>query len=244
MRHRNRDEAPEAAMNGAYAYKQVGEYDKAISMYELFISKYGNEQSLQKLQNGDAKAKPPVAAEPKKYEERVKYLQGAYDALAGAYVLFFNYPRAAETYDKISNNTHFAQADRRNARAKRCPCTPASVDRGGMARARERFQQLGASPKEIAEADFIVASAELKRWDQYSGDDGANGTARRAAQRAMDDYYAANKGKRRRRPVRGAGRVLERQDAQGRRCGRHEQVVGQHHRGVRQVEAPRAARRR
>ena len=34
----DRDEAPEAAMNGAYAYKQVGEYDKAIEMYELFIS--------------------------------------------------------------------------------------------------------------------------------------------------------------------------------------------------------------
>ncbi|HEY2408119.1 MAG TPA: hypothetical protein VGI10_19060, partial [Polyangiaceae bacterium] len=31
----SRDEAPEAAMNGAYAYKQVGEYDKAIEMYEL-----------------------------------------------------------------------------------------------------------------------------------------------------------------------------------------------------------------
>ncbi len=191
----DRDEAPEAAMNGAYAYKQVGEYDKAIGMYELFISRYGNEQTLNKLQNGDAKANPPVAAQPKKYEERVKYLQGAYDALAGAYVLFFNYPRAAETYDKISNNTHFAQADRRNAARQALSLYASLGDRGGMTRARERFQALGASPKEIAEADFIVASAELKRWDQYSADDGANAVARRGAQRAMDDYYAANKGK-------------------------------------------------
>lgn len=191
----DRDEAPEAAMNGAFAYKQVGEYDKAIGMYELFISRYGNEQSLQKLQNGDPKAKPPVAAEPKKYEERVKYLQGAYDALAGAYVLFFNYPRAAETYDKISTNTHFSQADRRNAARQALSLYASLGDRGGMTRARERFQQLGASPKEIAEADFIVASAELKRWDQYSADDGANANARRAAQRAMDDYYTANKNK-------------------------------------------------
>lgn len=191
----DRDEAPEAAMNGAFAYKQVGEYDKAIGMYELFISRYGNEQSLQKLQNGDAKAKPPVAAEPKKYEERVKYLQGAYDALAGAYVLFFNYPRAAETYDKISTNTHFSQADRRNAARQALSLYASLGDRGGMTRSRERFQQLGASPKEIAEADFIVASAELKRWDQYSADDGANANARRAAQRAMDDYYTVNKGK-------------------------------------------------
>jgi tetratricopeptide (TPR) repeat protein len=51
----DRDEAPEAAMNGAYAYKQVGEYDKAIEMYELFIAKYGNEATLDKLQKGGGK---------------------------------------------------------------------------------------------------------------------------------------------------------------------------------------------
>jgi outer membrane protein assembly factor BamD (BamD/ComL family) len=188
----DRDEAPEAAMNGAFAYKQVGEYDKAIEMYELFNSKYGNEQSLTKLQSGDPKAKPPVAADPKKYEERVKYLQGSYDALAGAYVLFFNYPRAAQTYDTISTNPHFAQADRRNAARQALSLYASLGDQGGMTRSRQRFQELGASPKEIAEADFIVASAELKRWDQYSGDQGANAAARRSAQRAMDDYYTTN----------------------------------------------------
>ncbi len=180
-------------MNGAYAYKQVGEYDKAIAMYELFNAKYGNENTLNKLQNGDAKGKPP--ADPKKYEERVKYLQGSYDALAGAYVLFFNYPRAAETYDTISKNTHFSQADRRTAAQQALSLYASLGDKGGMTRARERFQQLGASPKELAEADFVVASADLKRWDQYSGDDGANGNARRVAQNSMDNYYAANKGK-------------------------------------------------
>ena len=188
----DRDEAPEAAMNGAFAYKQVGEYDKAIEMYELFNSKYGNEQTLNKLQNGDPKAKPPVAADRKKYEERVKYLQGSYDALAGAYVLFFNYPRAAQTYDTISTNTHFSQVDRRNAARQALSLYASLGDQGGMTRSRQRFQDLGASPKEIAEADFIVASAELKRWDQYSGDQGANAAARHSAQRAMDDYYAAN----------------------------------------------------
>src|SRR5690606_28801201 len=42
----DRDEAPEAAMNGAYAYKQVGEYDKAIAMYRLFLERYGDENTL------------------------------------------------------------------------------------------------------------------------------------------------------------------------------------------------------
>jgi len=188
----DRDEAPEAAMNGAFAYKQVGEYDKAIEMYELFISRYGNEKTLSALKNGDAKAKPPVAAQPKKYEERVKYLQSAYDALAGAYVLFFNYPRAAETYDKISNNQNFKTDSRREAARQGLSLYASLGDRGGMTRARERFQSLGASPKEMAEADFIVASAELKRWDPYSADEGGNAAARRNALRAMEDYYTVN----------------------------------------------------
>jgi hypothetical protein len=191
----DRDEAPEAAMNGAFAYKQVGEYDKAIEMYELFISRYGSEKALSGLKNGDAKAKPPVAAQPKKYEERVKYLQGAYDALAGAYVLFFNYPRAAETYDKISTNQNFPEKSRRDAARQGLSLYASLGDRGGMTRARERFQGLGASPKEMAEADFTVASAELKRWDPYSADEGGNAAARRSAERAMDDYYTVNKNK-------------------------------------------------
>src|SRR6185295_7496612 len=62
----DRDEAPEAAINGAIAYKNVGEYDKAIEMYELFISKYGSEKILQELKNGNPKAQPPKAPDPKR----------------------------------------------------------------------------------------------------------------------------------------------------------------------------------
>jgi tetratricopeptide (TPR) repeat protein len=188
-----RDEAPEAAMNGAYAYKQVGEYDKAIAMYELFISQYGNEKKLDALQHGDPKAQPPVAADPKKYEDRVKFLKMAYDALANARVLFFDYPKAAETFDTISRNTHFPQ-DQQRAAARQALSLYASLgDTGGMTRARERFLALGASPKERAEADFIVASADLKKWDEFSPDTGTNEAARRRAEASMKAYYDLNK---------------------------------------------------
>ncbi len=95
------------------------------------------------------KAKPPVAAQPEEVRRaRRSTCKSAYDALAGAYVLFFNYPRAAETYDKISNNQHFAQAERRESAAPGAYRSYASLgDRGGMARARERFETLGASPQ-------------------------------------------------------------------------------------------------
>ncbi len=188
-----RDEAPEAAMNGAYAYKKVGEYDKAIAMYELFIKNYGDEKTLEKLQKGDPKAKPPVAPQPDKYEKRVKYLKQADDALAAAYVLFFNYPKAAETYDNISDNPNFSQKDRRDAAQQALTLYSSMDDPSGMSRSKKRFEQLGASPQEMAKADFIVASAELKKWDQYSPDTGANATARRGAEQAMADYYTRHK---------------------------------------------------
>ena len=61
-------------MNGAFAYKQVGEYDKAIDMYELFIT-YGNE----KTSPSSRRATPPPPRRtrryPKRYGERVKYLR-------------------------------------------------------------------------------------------------------------------------------------------------------------------------
>jgi outer membrane protein assembly factor BamD (BamD/ComL family) len=176
-----RDEAPEAAMNGAFAYKQVGEYDKAIAMYELFIARYGNEAKLAALQNGDSKASPPVVADKKKYEDRVGFLKLAYDALANARVLFFDYPKAAETFDTISQKSQFPQDEQRGA-AKQALTLYASLgDTRGMQRAKDRFFALGASAKERAEADYIAASADMKKWDEYSPDTGANEAARRRA---------------------------------------------------------------
>jgi hypothetical protein len=188
-----RDEAPEAVMNGAYAFKQVGEYDKAIEMYELFIARYGNEAKLSKLRDGDAKAKPPVAADAKRYQERVKFLKSAYDALAASYVLFFNYPRAADTFEKIAATDHFDGNARRESARQSLSLYASLGDRGGMDRELNRFRTLGASPKELAEADFIVASSDLKRWDEFSPDEGANQEARRRAQRVMSDFYDKEK---------------------------------------------------
>ncbi len=202
----DRDEAPEAAMNGAYAYKQVGEYDKAIEMYQLFISRYGDEKTLQRLKNGDPNAKPTpvqiirqapsvlgqVAPNKEKYEERVQFLKQAYDALAGAYVLFFDYPKAAETYDKISSIEHFKQNDRRESARQALSLYASIGDAAGMTRSRGRFGQLGASAKELAEADFIVASSDLKKWDERSPNTGANANARRTAEAAMEGYYNKN----------------------------------------------------
>lgn len=189
----DRDEAPEAAMNGAYAYKQVGDYDKAIEMYELFISRYGNEKMLAELKNGNPRAEPPVEPNPQRYESRVKYLKMAYDALGNAYVLFFDYPKAAETFDTVSKVGHFANDERRGAAQQAMNLYASLGDVAGMKAARDRFAQMGATRAELAEADFVVASSVLKEWDQFSPDTGANGNARKRAEVAMRNYYDANK---------------------------------------------------
>ncbi|RYE79287.1 MAG: tetratricopeptide repeat protein, partial [Myxococcales bacterium] len=103
-----RAEAPEAAINGAYSYKQVGEYDKAIEMYRLFIDKYGDEANLARLEKGDDK-------ERAEYQRRVDNLKTAYSALSDAYILFFNYVAAAETSDKIASINRFDEKTRKDA---------------------------------------------------------------------------------------------------------------------------------
>ena len=191
----DRREAPEAAMNGAIAYKQVGEYDKAIGMYELFINKYGDEETLTKLEKGDPKAEPPKPPDPEKYAERVKYLKQAHDALSASYVLFFNYRRAAEQYDTISQIDRFEQAERREAAKTALTLYANMGDKAKTATLQKRFLSLGPSAEERAEADFIVARAEMNEWDERGRDEGANRAARQRALTAMTTYYARNKNK-------------------------------------------------
>jgi hypothetical protein len=189
-----RDEAPEAAMNGAYSYKKVGEYDQAIAMYELFIKEYGNEDNLKKLEKGDAQATPPKPPDPKRYAERVKYLKDAYDALSSSYVLFFNYRQAAETYDTIAKNQRFEHAARRDA-ARNAVLLYANIgDHDKMISSRQTFMDLQPPAEQKADIDFLVASADLKAWDETGPDEGANHGARVKALGTMQAYYSANKG--------------------------------------------------
>jgi tetratricopeptide (TPR) repeat protein len=189
----DRDEAPEAAMNGAFAYKQVGDYDKAIEMYELFVSRYGKDEKLLALRDGNSQADPPQPPQPDKYETRTKYLKMAYDALANAYVLFFDYPKAASTFDAIGRNSHFAAPERQLATEQALKLYASLGDDNAMVRARDQLANQGAAGVDLAQADFIIATSALKEWDQFSPDSGANASARQRAEDAMKSYYAKHR---------------------------------------------------
>jgi tetratricopeptide repeat protein len=182
----DRSEAPEAAINGAYAYKQVGEYDKAIAMYRLFIDKYGDDKLLADLQKGPG-------ANPQEYKKRVDNLGTAYNALAQAYVLFFNYRAAAETNDKIASIDRFEGQQRKEAARNALVLYSNLGDRDKMAASRARLLSLKPGPEEKAEADYIAASADLKAWDERGRDADQNRTARLRATQSLSQYHDANR---------------------------------------------------
>jgi hypothetical protein len=200
-----RDEAPEAAINGAISHKQLGNYDKAIAMYELFIGAYGKDDLLNALEKGDkAKNLPP---EPEKYAQRVRYLKLAYDALAETYVLFFDYTKAAQTFDKISDtardvpplkektgeerpNTRGFDLDSRRNAAQNALFLYLNI--GDTARAeatRKRFFQMNPPREQQAEIEWLLAQADVKSWDERAPDRDANKAARTKAIATLDGYY-------------------------------------------------------
>ena len=182
-----RDEAPEAAMNAAYAYKQIGEYNKAISLYNLFISDYGSDARLNALQKGDPKTK--AAPDPKKYNERIGYLGEAYSALGETYYSFFNYQRAAETYDKIASNERFPEQKRRE-NAKNAMILYANLGQRDKMMATYRILlKTNPTADDKATADYTVASYDYNQWSPTSGDTGANRQTRFAAEAALTQYH-------------------------------------------------------
>ena len=188
-----RDEAPGAAINGAICWKQVGEFGKAIAMYDLFISAYGNEAGLTKLQKGDPKGTPPSEPQPKKYAERVKNLGDAYDALSTTYYGFFSYNLAAETYEKIGANARFDEGKRKDA-ARNAMILYASMGKRDKATSNYKtLMSLHPSADEKANADYLVADYDHKQWVSSAPDSGANHEARTAAEAALASFYAANR---------------------------------------------------
>ncbi|MBI5535207.1 MAG: hypothetical protein HY898_20945 [Deltaproteobacteria bacterium] len=188
------DHSPEAAMNGAYAYKQLGEYDKTIGMYQLFIERYGDSKILRRLQNGDPRAKPPVEPNPKHYEERIKFLKDAYQQLAASYVLLFDYQRASQQYDDTSRMAAFPPDARRNAARNAMMLYATLGDRKHAQDARTRLLALGPSAQDKAEADLVFARLAASEWDERGRDEGPNRSARLRAMVAWRKYFDDHRG--------------------------------------------------
>ncbi|MBI5535204.1 MAG: hypothetical protein HY898_20930 [Deltaproteobacteria bacterium] len=188
------DEAPEFAMNGAYAFKRVGEYDKARAMYQLFIERYGASKALERLQMGDPRSTPPASPEPRRYAERIKYLKDGYQQLAASYVLLFDYQRASQQYDDTSRMAIFPPDARRNAARNAMMLYATLGDRKHAQDAHTRLLALGPSAQDKAEADLVFARLAASEWDERGRDEGPNRSARLRAMVAWRKYFDDHRG--------------------------------------------------
>lgn len=189
-------DAPAAAINSAFCYKQVGEFNKAIDLYQLFISNYGSEDILGRLQNGgtDPDTKQKVPPDPDQYKERIKYLGMAYDALSTTYYGFFAYQKAAESFGRIATNTRFDDDRRANAARIGMVLYSNLGDRANMNKMYAIMidPQMHLAPDKRAEADYLRASFDYGQWNP-SGQSGGNATARNQAISTLTQYHQATK---------------------------------------------------
>lgn len=188
------DDAPEAAINGAHAYKQVGDHAQAIELYDLLLREYGSDAALARLEKGDAGADPPLSPDAAKYAARVAHVQHAYAALSEAHARLFDFRRAASSYEALAANARFEPAARRKAARDAAVLHASLGDRERLAASRATLLALSPSAEQRAEIDFVAATAELKAWDEHGPDEGSNRVERLRATAAMDAFHAANKG--------------------------------------------------
>lgn len=190
-------DAPAAAINSAFCYKQVGEFNRAIELYQLFINSYGSEEILDRLQHGgvDPEKKAKVGANPDEYKERIKYLGMAYDALSTTYYGFFAYQRAAESFAKIANNTRFDDDRRSNAARIGMVLYSNLGDRANM----NKMYGILVDPKmhlssdKRADAEYLKASYDYGQWNPVAGEVSGNAGARSQAIAALTQFHTSAK---------------------------------------------------
>jgi hypothetical protein len=176
--------APEAAINGAYAYKQTGDYAAAIAMYELFVRTYGAEAKLAALKKAD----------PRRYQERLKYVEQASRTLAEGYVIFFDYRRAADNYAALARLAGAREQTRREVAQNAAILYATLGDARALAAAQATFRGLSPSAEEKASMEYATSvRLALAAWDEGRPDEGANRAARVAALAALERFRAGHK---------------------------------------------------
>jgi hypothetical protein len=192
-------DAPAAAINSAFCYKQVGDFSHAIDNYNLFIANYGSDDNLNRLQNGgiDPDTKQKVPPDPDQYKERIKYLGMAYDALSSTYYGFFAYQKAADSFAKIANNQRFDDPQRANAARIGMVLYSNLGDRTNMTKMYNVMidPAMHTTSDKRAEADALKANFDYAQWNPSGADSGGNSAARQAAIASLTTYHNANKSK-------------------------------------------------
>jgi hypothetical protein len=177
------DEAPEAAINGAHAFKRASMFGEAIDMHRLFLGAYGSEESLARLERGD----------PRKYAERLRYVNASRETLLEAYIATFDYAAAAALEATIARDRRADVSARREAGYHAVRLHTSLGARGEAAAVHRIWLRLGPTPAYRAMLEYLLASAALEAWQERLPDRGANRAARLQAMAMMDRYFEAHR---------------------------------------------------
>ncbi len=183
----SKPQAPRAAINAAYCYKQVNEYKKAAEVYRYFLDKYGKEDDLIAYRDGDAKK--GIKKDPDQFKTRLDYTKKALGELGRTYLQAFDYQNAAKHYDEVANRTLLDQGERRDAAFNAVVLQANLGNRDKMLDAKKRFMTFSPTAAEKAELDFIIAEFEYKQWKTNPKDPAQRGRAITA----LDGYYTQYK---------------------------------------------------
>jgi tetratricopeptide (TPR) repeat protein len=184
------DGAAEAALAGAAAYRQVGEFGRAIEMYSLLIDAYGRDVAPDKQPKADAHG--PANTDTQR--ARLAYLEQAYDGLSTAYYGSFDYLRAAETFDRVAATTRFDAAHRRRASRDALVLYASLRQRDRAQHAYRTLASLHPSADEKLSADFALANYDYLLWSSANPDGPAMPAVRHSAETALEAFYRTNRG--------------------------------------------------
>jgi hypothetical protein len=188
------DYAPEAAMNAAHAWKQLGNYTHVHALYKQFLSTYGSEQLLAEL---DAKPRAQNVSHFRQYEARLKYVLQVYEALVQLEIATFDYAGAAKTYASMSGNARFPKEKRVEAARNAIVLFGPLGQREAQMAERDKLVKLVVSDKDkdkdkdkdaAIDADYLVASFGYR--DDAELEKAAAQKMARAFEAFVDKYLA------------------------------------------------------
>lgn len=176
-----RDDAVEAAFNGAYAYKLGGHIERGIRLYEVLASSYAGEARLEELEKQDTK----------RYQEHVTYLLSSLERSAAARVMTFDYEAAAAAYERIAGHARFAVADRRRAAVNAVLLRAALGETEAAASARTLALSWTATVPEKVKMDFAMATAGVDPGPPTAADNAAVRAERARIRGALEKLVKA-----------------------------------------------------
>ncbi|MFO0591482.1 MAG: tetratricopeptide repeat protein [Polyangiaceae bacterium] len=174
------DAAPEAAINGAYAFKQAGQWERALDLYRRFLAEYPTSEKIAALKKTD----------PRRAEERVRFARQAAEALGAALVSNFDYRGAAVHYDSVARNPLLTESFRRDWARNATILFTNLGDAKSAASARDLFLKLSPDVRSKATIDRVVALGGFHDWTPSPADTDALRAARKARVKALEHFVA------------------------------------------------------